>query len=111
MHLFIELWNATQAWRDLSQEERGAYAEKVGAGMAQLAEAGVEVIGWGFAEDREHPSGYDAFAVWRMPSGAEVDTFERTVTEAGWYEYFEQVNVAGDVRQPAEVMEQLVRAP
>lgn len=96
MYTFIELWRPRPTWLALDEAERSAYMEAVGAGMAELTAAGIEVVGWGKvdAEPDGRSSGYHYIAVWRMPSPAEVEKFRATVREARWYDYFDQVNVA-----------------
>lgn len=105
MHMFIELWKAKPAWEALSQDERAAYMEQVGAGVRQLADAGVEVVAWGIVdEDTARRADFDFFGVWRMQDKDGVKLFERTIQEAGWYGYMEQVNASGEMASPQEVI-------
>jgi len=105
MHVFIELWKAKPAWEALSRDERVAYMEQVGAGVRQLAEAGVEAVTWGLVEeDTVRRADFDFFAVWRTPDKDATKLLERAVEEAGWYEYMEQVNVSGEMASPQEVI-------
>lgn len=108
MYLFVELWNVRQAWLDLSTDERQAYANGVGGAVGQLLEAGIEIIGWSKLDVAEYPSGYVYMAVYKMPSLAAVELFEKTVSEAGWYNYFEQINARGTLESPVDVLGQLV---
>lgn len=105
MHTFIELWKAKPSWDALSREERAAYMEQVGAGVQQLADAGVEAVTWGLVdEDTDRCGDFHFFAIWRMPDKQGVKLLEQAVEEAGWYEYMEQVNVSGEMALPQEVI-------
>ena len=39
MHLYIELFNAKESWRQLSEEERAEYLSKAGTTMQGVLEA------------------------------------------------------------------------
>jgi hypothetical protein len=105
MQMFIELWKAKPAWEALGRDERAAYMEQVGAGVEQLAKAGVEVVAWGIVdEDTARRIDFDFFGVWKMHDKEGVKLFERTIQEAGWYEYMEQVNASGEMASPQEVI-------
>lgn len=53
-------------------------------------------------------TGYGFVAVWQMPSTAEVETFRAVVSGAGWYTYFDQINIASLLVPPEVVIERLV---
>lgn len=98
MYLYIELWNVTQKWMDLSKEERRDYFNKVGGGIQQLMEAGVENVGWGLNDEHTpYRSDYRYMAVWKMPSLDYVEKLEKAVADAGWHDYFTQVNARGKI--------------
>ena len=66
---------------------------------------GVEVIGYGFNDattDRRAP--YDFYCVYLTPSAEYQRGFEAEIAGAGWYEYFDQVNVSGDVLTPEALL-------
>ena len=50
MKMYIELWKATQAWIDLSKEERGNYMNQLGPAIEQMVESGVEILNWGLID-------------------------------------------------------------
>jgi hypothetical protein len=109
MHIFVELWNARPEWLALSDEERGNYMQQVGAGMGELAKAGIEVVTWAVNDpDTSHRCGYEYLAVWKMPDSKAVKLFEETVEQAGWYNYFEQVNAGGAMSTPEEIIGRLM---
>ncbi len=110
MHVFVELWNARPEWRALSEEERGNYMQQVGAGMGELARAGIEVVCWAANDPHtSHRCGYDYLAVWKMPDEKAVKLFQETVEQAGWYDYFEQVNAGGAMSTPEEIIGRIMQ--
>ena len=42
-----------------------------------------------------------------MPSLEQVQMLERSVEEAGWHEYFEQVNARGELIPPPQALEDM----
>jgi hypothetical protein len=105
MHIFVELWNARPEWLALSEQERGNYMQEVGAGMEELARAGIEVVCWAANDpDTAHRCGYAYLAVWKMPDEKAVKLFEETVERAGWYDHFDQVNARGTFSTPEEII-------
>ncbi|MDT0642118.1 DUF6616 family protein [Zunongwangia sp. F363] len=106
MYLYIELWNVTKEWMKLSKEERRAYFEKVGAGIQELSKAGVENVGWALNDEHTpYRSDYRYMAVWKMPSLEYVEKLEKAVADAGWHDYFNQVNARGQIVPLNEAIE------
>jgi hypothetical protein len=105
MKIFIELWKAKDAWKQLSLSERQEYVAQIGPVMENLMKKGVVIEAWGINED-ETPfaSEYDYFAVTKLPSQELLAEFEAIVEGAGWYNYFDQVNVSGSPMTPEEVI-------
>jgi hypothetical protein len=101
MYLFVELWKAKPEWMALSQKDRQEYMAQVGAAIEELSKAGVEIAGWGLNDrDTSHRGDYTYFAAWKMPDKSVVKQFEETVEQAGWYNYFEQINGRGELISP-----------
>jgi len=109
MIYFVEVWNAKQAWLDLSTEERGNYVQQVGSHIQKLLDAGVKVLTWSTNDaTTTHRAGFDYFAIWSFPDQALADQFQQLVEGAGWYNYFEQTNVMGQAGSAENVLGQLV---
>lgn len=109
MYLYIELWNVTQKWMDLSKEDRRTYFEKVGGGMKQLMAEGIENLGWAMNDEHTpYRSDYRYMAVWKMPSLDHVEKLEKAVADAGWHDYFSQANSRGKVIPLPDALENLV---
>lgn len=109
MHIYVELWNARPSWHALSEEERSAYIEKVGQNVQALAEKGIEPLYFGVAdEDVPLRADYRYLAIWRMPDEAAARELEDNVEQAGWHEYFEQVNARGRSVPPEQVFGDMI---
>lgn len=108
-HLYVELWNPKQAWMVLSAEERQDFFDKVGGEIQNLTKEGIEILGFA-VNDEETPyrSDHKYIAVWRMPSKKLVEMLEESVSRAGWYNYFEQVNARGELITPPAALEDMV---
>ena len=111
MHLYVELWNARPEWLALSEGARQNYIAQVGPGIKKLGEAGVELGGFALNDpDTPHRSAYRYLAVWKMPGGrSQVRLLEQILDEAGWHDYFEQVNARGELVEPQVVLKDMVR--
>ncbi len=106
--LYTELWSPKDAWLELPTEEREAYFEQVSEGIETLLAEGVEIIGWAVVEgDGPHSTDHDYMAVWRMPSETHVEMLEGAVEEAGWHDYFDQVNAEGEFVPPEVALEHM----
>jgi len=98
MHLYIELFRAKDAWLELNPEQRREYVQQVGSTMHGVLEAGAELLGAGSAAPgTSNDVGYDFFAVWKLPDADVVKSFEEGIERDNWYDYFEQVNAAGEL--------------
>lgn len=99
MYLYVELWKARQPWLDLSAEERKSWLDKILAGLQEQLQSGaVEPVGLVRNDDEiPHSAGFDFFAVWKMRDKNAARKFEDFVENAGWHDYFEQVNAGGKV--------------
>jgi hypothetical protein len=109
MKMYLELWKAKSAWKDLSKEERGNYMGQLGPAIQQLLESGVQIINWGVNDaDTFNKVDYDFFAAWTFPNDEAAKNFEKMVEGAGWYNYFDQVNAKGDASTAQEVIGKMI---
>ncbi len=96
MIYFIEMWTPTAAWLALSSVERVDYVQKVAAATKALIDQGVEILTWSVSEqDISQPGPHEYFAIWKFPTQELSESFQTTVEQAGWYNYFDQVNLQG----------------
>lgn len=106
MQIVFELWNAKPAFLDAPATVREEIIGGVRGGIEQMAGMGIRTLGWGrVAPSSDHPSGYDWFAVWEIPSPQLVDAFFSGVAASGWYDWFEQVNVSGELESVDVVLQ------
>jgi haloalkane dehalogenase len=104
-HVLVEMYNYTDSWRNLSEEHRNTFIGQVMAGVAGLADAGVEVIAYGAnAPSTPLRAPYDFFCVYRAKDQASMTSLQDAIAESGWYTYFDQVNVSGVALQPLAVL-------
>jgi hypothetical protein len=109
MYLFVECWKARPEWLALNPEARGAYMAQLGQGVEALVKSGVEIISWSMNDpDTSNRSPYDYFAVWKFPTKEMVKGFEQIIEQSGWYNYFDQVNLAGEVKDPFSSIAQII---
>lgn len=109
MYLYVELWNVTEKWMDLSKEERRRFMDEVDQGITQMSRSGIENLGWGMNDEHTpYRSDYRYMALWKMPSLEAVETFEKEIANAGWHDYFSQVNSRGKLMPLNEALDFLV---
>jgi hypothetical protein len=107
MYLYVELWKARPTWLALSHDERKQWMDKTLAGLQEQLSSGVEPVGFASNDkDTLHSASYTLFAAWKMLNKQIAEQFENFVEQAGWHEYFEQVNARGEMLE----MEAFVRA-
>ena len=112
MHTFIELWSCTAKWNAMSAEERGAYMAQIGPSIESVLAGGVTLLACGTADrDTDRRGDWDYFAVWSTPDAEARRRFEQTVAASGWYDHFDQVNVAGSSGELDALIGAMVGAP
>jgi hypothetical protein len=97
--VFVELYNYNASWANVPEAERTQFVKKIIDAVSGLKSAGVDVIAYGMNSvktDRRAP--YDFFCVYKVPSVEFQREFERQVAASGWYDYFDQANVSGDLQ-------------
>ncbi|MBZ9730437.1 hypothetical protein LB467_12145 [Salegentibacter sp. JZCK2] len=109
MYLYIEMWNVTGKWIDLSKEKRRELMENMQDRITGLKDNGVENLGWALNDEHTHyRSQYRYVTVWKMPSLDNVETLEENLKKVGWYDYFSQANTRGEIISQKEAIDFLV---
>ncbi|MEV0406029.1 DUF6616 family protein [Actinoallomurus sp. NPDC050550] len=98
MYVVVETWTPKPAFFAADEETRNNLFAGIQEAMKQLAEIGVVTLGWGRVEPAAHSASHEWFAVWQAPSRDLADGFLGGVESSGWYTYFEQSNVVGELR-------------
>lgn len=105
MYVVVEAWTPKPAFLTAPPTQRADFFAALDAGIAALGSTGVEPLGWGRTDPSgEHGSEHDWFAVWQVRDAAAADTFLAGVLASGWYDYFEQTNLRGELRPVADVV-------
>lgn len=109
MYLYVELWTPKPSWLELSEKERESYFDGVASEIESLTQEGIEVVGF-TVNDEETPHGVDHrySAAWTMPSEDHAEMLEEAVEEAGWYEYFDQLNARGKLLSPEDAFGDMI---
>lgn len=109
MYLYVEQWNVTKDWMDLSKEDRRDYMNKVKGAIDEMSRDGVENVGWAMNDEHTpYRSDYRYFAIWKLPNLEAVEQFEDGIEEAHWHKYFSQVNTRGKLLPLNEAIDFLV---
>lgn len=109
MYLYVEQWNVTTKWMNLSKEERRAYMNTVEEAISEMQKSGVENLGWTMNDEHTpYRSDYRYMAIWKLPSLEDVKRFEHGIEEAKWHKYFSQVNSRGKILPLKDAMDFLV---
>ena len=101
-YILTEIWNARPSWHNLSAEERIEFFEtKIGPLLGSLVGEGAEIVACAVNDNTgSERMDYQFMAVWRLPNKAFSDRLESAAREAGFLEYFEQVNFSGNSIPP-----------
>ncbi|WP_371596860.1 DUF6616 family protein [Streptomyces sp. NBC_00564] len=98
MHVVIETWTPKPAFFAADKETLDNLFTGMQEAIKQLEEIGVVTLGWGRVEPAPHSTSYEWFAIWQAPSREGADVFLGGVESSGWYNYFEQTNLVGELR-------------
>lgn len=97
MIVFIEFWKAKDLWHQKSKDFRAAYLANIPRANIELEKKGMVIDCWGLNENTTaEKAAYDFYAVAKFPTQDLADEFADAVQNAGWYEYFDQINMSGD---------------
>ncbi len=109
MITFIELWSANENWKALDQELRADYLSKMKPSIPKFMEQGAEIIAWGHNDKiDDHRAPFDYYAIWTFPNQDLIVQFKDLLQGAGWYNYFDQVNICGDAHAPDPIIGHMI---
>jgi len=97
MLIFIELWNTNDKWDALTPDEQNTLVYDLVKSLEDLdGPGGIDMVGWGMQVEKvDHKLPYQLFAIWKVPDEKQLARVQRALHRAGWYDYVNQVNVAG----------------
>ena len=104
-YILAEIWNAKPFWLALPAEARVEFFEtKIGPLLGSLVGEGAEILACATNDNTgSERMDYRFMAIWRLPNRAFSDRLEAAGKEAGFLEYFDQVNFSGN-SIPADVL-------
>lgn len=110
LYLYIELWKARPEWFVLSQQEREEFLSQAQHSIQGVTNAvGVEIV-FGFNDSETfNRADYRYVAVWKMPDKGLARQLEEAVEQSGWHQYFEQVNVGGQMSAPETIFSDMIK--
>ena len=101
-YILTEIWKARPAWLELPAADRQRFfEEKVGPLLMGIIGQGAEILGCAINDNTgAERIDYRYIAVWKLPDKAFSDRLEAAAKEAGFLNYFEQVNFSGTLITP-----------
>lgn len=109
MYIFVELWKPKPEWLTLSKSERQQYLSQLGPAIQSLVDSGVEIITWSLNDpSTPYTTDHVYLGVYMFPTKEQTLQFEQLVAQAGWYDYFDQINAKGEVSNPPAMIGQML---
>jgi len=109
-YIFIEMYNENEQWAALPEAQRETYIETVLSAVGQVASMGIEVLAYGRnLSDVDNRAPYSFYAIYKVPEKAALEGLQQAIRSSGWYQYFDQANIAGESVDPAEILRSHVR--
>jgi len=106
---FVEAWRPKKAWTSLSVDDRKAYVDRLMGYVQSILDETIEVVTWSLSDlEVKLSSDMTHFAVYRIASNESFEALKGAITESGWYEYFDQVEYAGHLNGPPNILQQLI---
>ena len=109
MYVVVEAWTPCPEFLDLPIAARKDLFAAVREGVAKLAEAGIECLGWGRLDKVVHGLAHEWLAVWTMPSPEHADILLNAVVDSGWYDWFDQSNLRAQLVTPGDAMDEHIK--
>lgn len=111
MYLFVKIWRTKPSWDNLSLERRMEYLEKAKLGMVEISRNNLKAVGWfevSMHGTPEHEIDYQYCAVYETSHKEGMVTFHNIMHKYGWYKYFEQINIGGELESPGAVLDRIL---
>ncbi|MCE2890359.1 MAG: DUF6616 family protein [Hyphomonadaceae bacterium] len=96
MNQLIEIWSKKPAWEALGATEQQAFINGILEKVGPLMEVGLKLVASGFIELKLPNSlPFQYYAFWESDDPTLVSKFAETLRDEGWFNYFDQLNIAG----------------
>ena len=110
MKQLFEIWSKKPAWDGLNAADQQAYIDGILGKVGPLMEAGLKLVASGLIETQLPNSlPYQYYAFWESDEAALVSQFAETLRDAGWFTYFDQLNIAGRAEPLPGVLEKHIK--
>ena len=109
MYVVVEAWTPCPEFLGLPVVAREELFTAVREGIAKLADAGIECLGWGRLDQVFRGLAHEWLAVWTMPSAEHADIMLSAVTASGWYDWFDQTNLRAELTSTDEAIAEHIK--
>ena len=98
-YLYVEMWNARPEWLGLPQKERETFMANVDQWLGTVMDPeNCFVYGTCVNDGDTAPrAAYTYLVVWKLKDKSFVKTITDGTSNVGWYKYFDQVNIGGEL--------------
>ena len=110
-YILTEIWNAKPSWLAMNIEERTSYFDtKINPLLMSMIQNGAEILGCAVNDNTGNERmDYQFMAVWKLPSKAFSDRLEAAAKDAGFLDYFDQINFSGNMIPPPLLNEAMLQ--
>jgi hypothetical protein len=110
-YVLTEIWKAKPAWLGMPADERvGYFEERIGPLLGSVLSGGAELLACAVNDNRgPEAMDYRYMAVWRFPDRASSERLESAAREAGFLDYFEQINFSGSLISPDQLNTDMIK--
>jgi hypothetical protein len=109
-YVLTEIWKARPSWLEMTEAQRKSYLdEKINPVLMGMFGKGAELLGCAVNDNTGNEKmDYQFMAVWKFPNKELSDHLETIATEAGFLDYFEQVNFSGNLIPPPVLNDSMI---
>ena len=109
-YILTEIWKARSSWLELSKEERTRVFDDIfNPLLMQFVGNGTEIIACALNDNSGNERiDYQFMAIWKFPNKEASEKLENAAKEAGFLNYFEQVNFSGTIIGPPQLNDAMI---
>ena len=109
-YILTEIWKARPSWVEMTDDQRKTYFDdKINPLLMGMIGKGAELLGCAVNNNTGNERiDYQFMAIWKFPSKEFSDKLEEAAKEAGFLDYFEQVNFSGDLITPPMLNDSMI---
>lgn len=109
-YILTEIWNARPSWLELTNAERKTFFDtKINPLLMGMLGKGAEILGCAVNDNTgKEKINYQFMAIWKLPNKEFSDQLEQAAKDAGFLDYFEQVNFSGNLIPPPILNENMI---